>query len=93
MCRNVKCEELTSGDDESAGDYVSKECKELSICIYTKHALSMKYAGQKGSQATTGGKEVGFRENKGSGDRSMELLLPALIGKYYIPKWNYQATD
>ena len=52
-----------------------------------------KYAGQKGSQATTGGKEVDFRENKCSGDRSMELLLPALIGKYYIPKWNYQATD
>ena len=90
MCRNVKCEELTSGDDESAGDYVSKECKELSICIYK---ACFKYAGQKGSQATTGGKEVGFRENKGSGDRSMELLLPALIGKYYIPKWNYQATD
>lgn len=41
MCRNVKCEERTSGDDESAGDYVSKECKELSICIYTKHASSM----------------------------------------------------
>ena len=41
MCRNVKCEERTSGDDESAGDYVSKECKGLSICIYTKHASSM----------------------------------------------------